>query len=198
MDWRYPDKPNFVLPESVDEYDRSKWIATGKVDDWRLVFNAGLSFDSWSVKTRHNKELKISGDVFNIILPEFNRLAEIEGQFVLDLGLMGVRNSHYEPRLVLFDIHYKEGIWFGNVHAEERWKVTKEFADKHDLLLPPEPVAEETIGDFYNRLNHGGNEYFLHEELEGIVLKRKDSMLIGSRHKCKENPLWLKMKWRNK
>jgi hypothetical protein len=93
----------------------------------------------------------------------------------------------------LFDIMYLNGRWLGDMPLSERWDM---LVTIYELCRAKRPEAARRItlvrtwdGDWDKMFEETRKDPLL----EGIVLKRSDSPLVGS----SDNPYWFKVKYRD-
>lgn len=193
MNWRYPDKPMLGTASILADLDEA-WRAEPKVDGWRcLVHRTEAGVEAW---TRHRKRL---GEVLGRPrdLP-----AAIQGQLeclppgtALDAEWTGSRTGMPEERLFVFDVLRQDGDWVGHLSRAWRQDLLVEMAlnwtNPLHLLPEGEPLAvwasalEGRLAPWWPKRPR---------LVEGIVVKRRDSPLLGGRDRALENPGWLKVK----
>ena len=107
------------------------------------------------------------------------------------------RRTEGPEEIYIFGIHYLGGTWLGKESEDVRWSLIEmlEYNQPHVHLSE---FTRDNYEDFFNQIR------FLNENLpegkqrvEGIVLKRSDSRLLGNIKACKKNPAWFKVKWRD-
>ena len=112
---------------------------------------------------------------------------------LIDCEFMGRRDGQPEA-LRLFDMLALNGKWVGDLAAYARLgMLTAGFPELKDAgtesRISIVPFTTGRYQDFFefSRTLPGA---------EGIVLKHKTSRFIGSVRKSVDNPMWLKVKWR--
>lgn len=185
--FRYPDRPVQSSVGILSTLRDRDWLAQAKYDGWR-------SWVEWDGKralltSRHEEAIPVSQSLLGEIATALAPLPPC----LLDGEWMGRRDGQPES-LWLFDLLAIQGEWMGNIGAGER------FARFCRLPWPtiPDPAPRVKLVEC---VTSGYVEFFRYSKqlpgCEGIVLKHKDSKFIGSVRKSVDNPLWLKVKWRD-
>ena len=180
--FRYPDKPLMSSLGALDSLVEGEWLAELKYDGWRAL----VRWDGKDVTltSRHKKPLPATAGLLAQLRDEFARHHRLQS-VLLDGEWMGRRDGQNES-LVLFDALEINGKPCWGLRADERFT----------LLLGLHLHIPTAVFDDRNY-----RELFLWSKVEpgceGIVLKRKDSRLIGSVRGSADNPNWLKIKWRD-
>lgn len=191
----FPDKPFEQDPKFLEEWDKSrKFICEQKIDGWRMVIiitEYGMEFVS-----RHNKNHTAD------IEPEVKKAAlELRDHFPvqtqIDSEWLSRRarspGRELKPRLFLLDV----------IRHGPQWLLSKTYSERHKLLEVAIPnISDRDRIDLPPTAEAGAFTSFYEEQKtivfsEGVVVKRKDSKLIGSRTDCAKNPQWFKVKYRS-
>lgn len=187
--WRFPDKPVEALPAKLRVFDgRGGYVAQQKLDGYRLVVM--LEEGRATCISRHQKVLPVNQAILDSMLA-------IDGlalPAMLDTEWMKLRGGLQEG-VVILDSLYLGGEWMGNLDLYRRresyynkplppgisvpQEVTTGFVDFLAAQMAPEGVDPATT------------------IAEGVVIKKIDAKLLGSRTKSDENPSWAKIKWRH-
>lgn len=184
--WRYPDKPGRTAPWGVppDVAERpSHWAAEIKWDGWRSIvrLQAGAAP---VVRSRMNEPLPdFADELAEELLPQLDASC-----VVLDAELMGRRRSGEPRRFWLLDVWEIDGISLYN-EPRDRRRLALEG------LAPPELLVEATaIGDDFKSFMAAARRRE-REGAEGLVYKRRDSVLACNRRQSAENIAWVRCKW---
>ena len=190
----YPDKPFEHSPDSIETWDNGKHICQQKGDGWRLEICKGKGEIAYI--TRHNTDytkqmedhLKAQMEIISTVLPDRSQL---DSEW---LSMRACTNKKTKPKLLLFDVVRYDKKWFLQKHYEDRWALLQEILGRVDPDLIPDieliPTAEDgKFVEFYEAQKKLPRS-------EGIVVKHKKSVLIGSRKDCKDNPRWMKVRFR--
>lgn len=193
--WCCADKPNLISLEElkrIDEKESKQWLATVKVDGYRALVD--FSTDKGLAWSRRGK--KEGGPSLHPICEE---LEEAIQQFKIDNSIeVGTRldcewtgrreaNKEQPERLFIFGIYYWNDISFINQPEEVRWNHISKL--KYNNLIK----LVNCVDSNYTKLYEDSKTDMSYE---GIVLKERNSKLIADPTNCKNNPLWLKVKWR--
>jgi ATP-dependent DNA ligase len=190
----YPDKPFEHSPASIEKWDNGDHICQQKGDGWRLEICKGKGTIAYL--TRHNTDytaqmedhLKTQMEIISTVLPDRSQL---DSEW---LSMRACTNKKTKPKLLLFDVYRYDKKWLLQTYYEERWALLQEILSQIDPALIPDielvPTAEDgKFVEFYEAQKKLPRS-------EGIVVKHKKSLLIGSRKESKENPRWFKVKFR--
>ncbi len=183
--FRFPDKPTTSSSGILPTLRDSDWLAQLKFDGWRAL----VDWDGQRalLTSRHDEVIPVSQSLLAEIA---QALADVP-PCILDGEWMGRRDGQPES-LWLFDALAIKGQWLGGLGAGER------FTRFCWLFTKSDPAPRVRLVDC---VRSGYPDFFRYSKTlrgcEGIVLKHKDSEFIGSVRKCVDNPLWLKVKWRD-
>ena len=197
----FPDKPIERDPEDLPSLDNGDYICQQKCDGWRLEICKSLKGKTVLI-SRHNNVM--NDQVEEPIRAEIERMLDImPNRCQLDgewLSRRRATNGKAEPRLVLFDVIRYDGRWLLDEPYENRWSLldtlfddllatvtSKDDAIKHLSLA--ETAKPGHFVEFYKQ-----QKQLAHSE--GVVVKHRLSTLIGNRKESKDNPRWLKIKYR--
>jgi len=190
----FPDKPWEQDPKHLEEWDRSgNYDCQQKIDGWRII--VVLTPNGPEFISRHNKSHTKD------IEPELKKATqELYKHFPLatqlDSEWLSRRSCSIEynlpPKLFLLDV----------MRHGEKWCLAKPYHERHKLIedvvaklesrqwIDVPPTAEPgTFVAFYEQQKTIPYS-------EGVVIKHKDSKIIGNRQECAKNPLWMKIKFR--
>lgn len=175
---RLPDKPYQRSPSSLVNMSND-YIATYKYDGWRCmaVIDGGISFYS-----RNRNKLPINDNIAKQVLS-----LGLPNGTVLDTEWMARRAEIKDEVLYLITVMWLDGKWVGNADESTRWSICSELKLTENIKLPEHATAS------YNDLFNSSK---LSPITEGIVLKHKNSKLIGDMSESKKNGMWIKIKWR--
>ncbi len=191
---RYPDKPNEMSAAQLPVLDlQGGWIATAKQDGWRCIIevdeNGKIEFLS-----RVWKPLPIADDlkkiVYSLGLPKNS---------MLDTEWLARRPGYQGPETIHFiTVLWYGGEWLGAQQEATRWELVqllmeniKTFPSYNEETFPIK-VPKWTDREYSKLFEWSKTD----PTTEGIVLKRTTSTLIGDLSSSKNNPSWIKIKWR--
>jgi len=191
MQYRYPDDPIQIPPHELyrllkEEPDTR--VGQFKWDGWRKP--AYFENGTWTLHSKRNEQKQP---------PPAELMVQLQGWKVpegtaVDMEWMGPRAvAETEGRhwFKVFDILYCKGEWLGAMGFMDRHKRLCDLFQRY----PPPAVVEFTevcgrdlIGMFYESKQI--------RITEGIVVRHRDSGLVGDPCRPVDNPLWNKVKWR--
>ena len=194
---RFPDNPKRVSLDflrTLDADPPGTWLAQPKLDGWRKI--ADSTTGTWHYGAKHTK-----GDAAKPLPPElrkeFESLPWPKG-IVLDCEWVGCRVVEHvkEHCLHVFDILMYENDWLGNMGFWERYKLLALTFGR--AIWDSGLLAHVHLVPCWQ--NPGLVDKFM-EQLqdplsEGLVVRHKDSGLVGSFSECATNPQWFKIKYR--
>lgn len=184
---RFPDKPVASSPGVLEMLADGDWIAQIKFDGWRTL----LEWDGSrpTLTSRHKTPIPASPDLVEFLA---NFLTG-SPPMLLDGEFMGRRDNQAEA-LRLFDMLAFDGRWQGDMACYARLGLL--CGSFPGLIL----AGTESRLSIVPHTTGGYVDFFEFSKTlpgsEGIVLKQKTSRFIGSVRKSVDNPLWLKVKWR--
>lgn len=195
--WRYPDKPMPGTASILADLDDG-WVAEPKVDGWRcLVHRTEAGVEAW---TRHRKRLgEVLGRPRDLPASIQRQLEDLSLGTVLDAEWTGPRTGMEKERLFVFDFLRLDsalvGPWVGQMPRDQRrdvlegvsleWKAPLHLLPEGEPLAVWASVLEGRLAPWWPKRPR---------LVEGIVVKRRDSTLLGGRDRALENPAWLKIK----
>ena len=159
--FRYPDKPLSSSLGALDRLVEGEWLADLKYDGWRAL--VGWDGKDVTLTSRHRKPLPATAR----LLAQLRDAFRATGPALLDGEWMGRRDGQGES-LVLFDVLETDGQSCWGLRADERRALLLGLG----LHVPLVVYVDCGYREFFERSKVPG--------CEGIVLKRKDSRLIGS------------------
>lgn len=190
---RFADKPNQMSAAQLPVFDlQGGWIATAKQDGWRCLVEVDGD-GKIEFLSRVWKRLPVSDSLRKVVAG-----LELPKNTMLDGEWMARRPDYKGPEtLHLITIPWYDNEWLGGQPEEARWAVTMALMEKisqmpgydanHPIKLP-----NWTDRDYSKLFEWSKTD----PTTEGIVLKRKNSTLIGDLSSSKDNPQWIKIKWR--
>lgn len=197
---RCPDKPIRTSQESLEGFEREGgYIATYKYDGWRCI----IDYDGKEVGFFSRRDIDsggptahpVSEDLKQEVL-DFIQENNIPAGTRLDAEWIARRTEGPEE-IYIFGIQYLNGEWLGKESEDLRWTIVETYIYGPPHVHLAESTKENYI-DFFNRIKLKNQDLPEgKQKVEGIVLKRLDSRMIGNIKICKKNPSWFKVKWRD-
>lgn len=195
----FPDKPIERHPQDLEQWDNGDYICQQKGDGWRLEICKSLRGQTLYI-SRHNKVM--DNDVEPEIKEQVARLmaflptrSQLDGEW---LSRREATNKKSKPHLILFDVIRKDGQWYLNKPYAERWDelqqlwlkaITEHGPDAFPNISLVVTAPEGEFVAFYEAQKTIAQS-------EGVVIKHKQSTLIGDRKESKINPRWYKIRYR--
>jgi ATP-dependent DNA ligase len=179
--FRYPDKPTTSSLGVLDHLVDGEWLADLKYDGWRALIRWDGNMVTFT--SRHRKALPGTPG----LLLEARDCLHGLPPALLDGEWMGRRDDQPES-LVFFDML--------EIGAESCWSRTADDRRTRLVGMIQRLTPRIRMVEYVDR---GYRDFFERSKVPGcvgIVLKRKDSKLIGSIRNSVDNPNWLKVKWR--
>jgi len=196
--WRCADKPfeiSFEELRRIEQDERGEYIATMKLDGYRTLVDFTnknpIAFSRKETPSIHPVNKSLEEAMLQFMeennLPEGSR---IDGEWCA--RRKGARSglsslSPGQEQIVIFGVFYLGKEWLGDTAEGERWNLVKNWKYNDKVIL-----AESTEVDYVDLFKKSKEDW----KYEGIVLKDRSSFLIGDPDSCKQNPLWLKVRWR--
>lgn len=218
MMFRFPDDPTRVSREylrKLDEEPFGTWLAQPKSDGWRrpgYFMNGDLFKDGCPICPPSQKKAGRHWHFFAKKSDGQEALRQPPQDLVEELSLIPFPdNTAFDmewmgPRVVdalrgrnefrIFDLMYLSGIWQGTIAFPERYANLKSiFADCIGKTSGVErislvPMVDKDLGVYFDLQKKDGTS-------EGLVLRHRQSTLIGNVRSVQSNPLWLKVKYRD-
>jgi ATP-dependent DNA ligase len=195
----YPDKPIEQGPSALAVLDNGCNICQQKTDGWRLetckTLKGIIAFIS-----RHNTSM--DGSVEPHIMKQMALIMELmpngsqlDGEW---LSRREATNKKTKPRYVLFDVIRRNKRWMHQKPYSERWALLQDIFNQAVEAYGREALADislaETAEDGEFEAFYEAQKKLAHSE--GVVIKHKDSTLLADRKECKDNPRWIKIRYR--
>jgi ATP-dependent DNA ligase len=196
MKFRYPDDPGRISVEGLAQMEQD-WpgylLAQVKGDGWRRPAYIEEGQVTFYAKRGDGQEAATQPP--QDLIDEFMDMGWPDG-IALDMEWMGPRCVEVlkgRHEFWIFDMMYFEGKWLGRrTGFEARLRLLREVLS--GLSMPPRVKLLETwSSDFVAHFD----EQKQNPLSEGLVLRRKDSKLIGSNTSAKKNPGMMKVKYRD-
>jgi ATP-dependent DNA ligase len=191
MQYRWPDDPIQIPPHALYQLLKEEpgtRVAQFKWDGWRKP--AYFEKDVWTLHSKRNEQKQPPPAE---LMAQFRTWKVPEGT-ALDMEWMGPRavaelaGRHW---FKVFDITWLKDEWLGKVGFVRRHKMLQEL-----FQHTPPPACVEFTDICGTRLMDLFEQSKTLWMTEGIVVKHKDSGLVGDLFRPTDNPLWNKVKWR--
>lgn len=197
---RNPDKPIRISQEELVSLDKEGgYIATYKYDGWRCI----IDWDGQNVGFFSRRDVELGGPTAHKVCQSlveetvaFLKENNIPPNTRLDAEWAAKRTEGPEE-IYIIGIQYLNGEWLGSEIEDVRWTIveTLKYSQPHVHLAES---TRSNYAEFFQQIK-SKNEHLPegHQRVEGIVLKKANSKLIGNLKSCKQNMSWLKVKWRD-
>jgi ATP-dependent DNA ligase len=176
--WRFPDRPIEVF--SLRMIDEGEYLCQKKADGYFAVI---IKDSDLKIFSRHNN--KLSG--VSPQMTEMIRALDLSDGDVLHGEWTSRREANRKEELYLFSWVYSKYEWLGGLAEEDRFNRLSSLKPTGDVHI----IDSVTTG-YAQMYKSTVDDY----RYEGIVLKRRNSKLIGDLAKSVDNPSFLKVKWR--
>jgi hypothetical protein len=177
--WRFPDRPMEVF--SLKMIKEGEFMCQKKVDGFFAVI---IKDGDIKVLSRHNRKL----DGVTPQMVESIKALNLNDGDVLHGEWTSRREANKNEGLYLFSFAFSKYEWLGGKTEEER----------HERLLSLKPQGSisivESANTGYAQIYKSTIDDY---RFEGVVLKRRSTMLVGDLRKSVDNPGFLKAKWRS-
>jgi ATP-dependent DNA ligase len=187
----YPDKPHECGPADIPSWDSGDYICQQKIDGWRALI---FIDDDVRIISRHNKDL--TDEIDPDLMAQVEALKKVfPSKTIIDAEWLSRRacsnKRSMKQRLFVFDLMRHGRKWIKRQPYKERLQTLSDGLDALDLdrVLLPAHAEEGSFTAFYE-------EQKSIPISEGIVVKHKESTIVGDRKECKKNPRWFKVRYR--
>lgn len=208
MIFRFPDKPIETTPLAVASFREQDYIAQNKYDGWRIQIHAeNGNYQIYSSSGAHttpiapgspilmSDSLKIQKhilDQFKFMLPKLPNRTVIDAEFV---GPRGEQPQH----IYIFDM-LASGDWLMNEPFERRWQRCVNLVSNIGVL-PNINLAETFTNGFMAHFEDLKRNWLASKReidlCEGIVLKRRNGLMLLRQNKSYKSNSMFKCKYRD-
>lgn len=217
MRFRFPDDPSRVSQDELKRMDSQwVWLAQMKSDGWRRpgYLMDGDSFPQgcplcplgrrqngrhWHFYAKRGTGEEAAKQPPRDLVEELEAL-DLPSNTALDMEWMGPRmvdELHGRHEFRVFDIHYMQGAWLGEMTFPERYARLEQVfaaaraATKHSVeRVRLVPVVSKDLVKFFEAQKSDPLS-------EGLVLRHAKSKLVGDLRSPASNRLWRKVKYRD-
>lgn len=196
---RNPDKPIRTSQDMLKTFTQEGgYICTAKLDGWRCM----VDWDGNEPSFHSRREVEKGGPTILGVSPSVQEEMKkflidnkIPSNTRLDTEWMSQRTNGPE-QIHLIGLQYWDGHWIGNKIEEIRWAIISSFKYDDNIQIVNHTITN--YEEFFNQLKETDLKKPKEEWwAEGVVLKHKNSKLIGDLKTCRKNPQWFKVKWRD-
>jgi ATP-dependent DNA ligase len=177
----YPDNPVRVGPEFLklcDNEEPGRYIAQPKYDGYRRLAHIDAGKVVWQAK-RHAEAAPMKDQChYEAVLHHLDGVT-LDCEYVGPRQCGGVMPAH---RLIVFDVIRHSGEWLRHARFDIRLALLRSMG-----LQTPRQDKNPGLLDFFL-------EQMQDCTSEGIVVRRADSGLILDESRCRDNPMWWKIK----
>ena len=197
-----PDKPIRTTGEFLKDLDVEEWSCEMKIDGYRMISSKqnGIITN----RSRHNEILNVDDIIIEYLDKLLENDSEIDAEWINHSRIKSI-NTTLNINLPLIecvgvhDVTWLNGKYLGNIPLKERRN-----CDLYKKI--PEVTIENTLDDLkvFKIPMLSGSDIFGFYNLqkdfkisEGIVIKKYNSKLVGSKMQSAKNPCWYKIKYRS-
>lgn len=181
----YPPHPNIRIPyNKLKEYEESgKWVAQRKFNGTNILIYISANREI-NILTRHGTPPKL----FSLSQSHIDQLLSLNLEPSKDYWLNGelldhkTKNKDYKKKIVLFDVLHAGKYLIRNPNQMKRLEMLKNICN-HPEKLEKNGIALEVSEDIwmaesweYDFEQHF-QEYIDRDEIEGLILRKKNSFL---------------------
>jgi ATP-dependent DNA ligase len=183
MDFIYPPRPKGRLdPKLLSKYEDGRWVVQRKFNGTRtLIHIVGKTVVFWNRHAEQHKQFdfgpKFVAEILSLNLPE--------NEYWLDGELLATKTKtpEYKGRVVLYDVLQAGKYLFGSPDQMARVAMLRDICRNPQTLEPNHGLALKVTENVWMAQTFEKDfvaeyERFLHcPEIEGVVLRRRDSTL---------------------
>ena len=184
----YPPRPHNAArlkSHNLLEYEKSgNWVAQYKFNGTRNVVNIKPNgkVEFWNRHGTHHKQYNPTDE----IIKEFRSLNLEKGkEYWLDGELLHAKTKNIKGKIVVYDVLFAGKYFFGGPPQIERLEILKNICGNPQKLEPKHGIALQVSNDIWmaetfdkDFLKH--YEKHIHtDEIEGLVLRRKDGVILS-------------------
>ena len=201
--WRYPDRPAQGTLAAAELWNSDSYFTFEKWNGWRVfIMFEELGIQGW---TRHHRRLSDAlhrdDDFAPELLTSLMKLHVPNGT-IDDCEFMNrpVQSVVGLPPefVVVHDLLQIRGEWQGQVTLSTRMQRLMQIMSRYrprstmQTIALPTPIPVSTLEVSFEALRAKNQGVNLHD---GIVLKRKNSLLVGGVDRAATNPGWMKVRF---
>lgn len=188
----FPPRPvGKMLPSTLPMYEKTKqWIVQRKFNGTRTLIH--IHGDHICFQSRYgdaHKQFKESAS----LIAEFRSLnlnPSLEYWFDGEILDAKTTNPDYKGKIVLFDILQEGEYLFGSPNLLERYEILRSICHSPKELEPAYGLALQVTKNiwlaenFSENFNRHFKEFIDKDEIEGLVLKKKESVIdnVGAKY----------------
>lgn len=182
----YPPHPNLKISRGyLDTYEKEdQWVAQRKFNGTHVVIHISKDRE-FSILTRHGTAPKLF-KLSKHHIDQFKSLNLEEGKaYWLDGELLDhkTKNPFYKEKIILFDILFAGESLSFKLNQEQRLDLLSEICRHPNVQEPENKIALLVTNDiwmaesFQNDFTRHFDEFIHLDEIEGLVLRKKNSFI---------------------
>ena len=188
----FPPRPvGKMLPTALPTYEKSgKWIVQRKFNGTRTLVH--IHGDHICFQSRYGDDHKKFKET-PALIREFRSLNfQPDLEYWLDGEILDAKtsNPNYKNKIVLFDILQEGEYLFGSPNLLGRYEILQKICNNPTQKEPAYGLALQVTNSIWLAENFSDNfkyhfeEFIDKDEIEGLVLKKKDSVLdnVGAKY----------------
>lgn len=185
MKFIFPPRPiGKIDPSQLPDYEKTgKWIAQRKFNGTRNVINVfNGNVEMFERTGKKHSQFVLTKEIKQEIL-SLKIDKNLDYRFDSEILNAKTSNAAYKQKIVLFDIlTYESRYLFGAPKLLERYEILKKICGsptQHEPNGIALRISEHVwlAENFYDNFTQRYKEFILREEIEGLVLKLKDSVI---------------------
>lgn len=190
----YPPRPQGkIFPHQLSIFSTDKWLAQRKFNGTRNLIN--IKNNKVFFWTRHKTPHSFFKPDKNIINQILSLNLERDKEYWLDseLLLSKTKNDEYKNKIILFDVLCIDKYLFLKPNLEERYRLLKDICGKTSSGKFALVVSNNIwlAENFYSNFLERYKDFLYMDEIEGLVLKEKLSVVDNAGERPYE-VTWLK------
>lgn len=202
--WKFiaPDKPIRTTPDFFDMVDEN-WFVESKIDGWRCEIG---NFNKIHTISRHNKPLTMNPSLIEELMALIPNNSAIDVEFINHDRIKAINkinnvNLPLIEKIIVIDVIWHNGVYLKQLSLTDRiaLDVYKNLptTTMEDLTNPNSNHIVKVVQTTGNNVKEFYNTQRKFIISEGVVLKKKNSKMIGGAAESSKNPAWYKVKYRN-
>lgn len=180
-----PHPADKISPQRLSEYEKSKnWIIQRKFNGTHVLIHVS-SDKKISILTRHGTPPKL----FSLTKSHINQILSLNLEENKEYWFNGelldhkTKNKNYKEKIILFDVLQAGPYFIMKKTQEERLNLLKQICKNPTKLEPNHGIALEVTKDIWlaedweDEFEKHFNEFNHLDEIEGIILRKKNSFI---------------------
>jgi hypothetical protein len=182
----YPPHPNIrILSNKLEDYEKTnKWIAQRKFNGTNVVIY--IAHDrKINILTRHGTAPKL----FSLSKSHVDQILSLNLEKGKDYWLNGelldhkTKNVEYKKKIVLFDVLHAGKYLIKSLNQMQRIELLNDICHNPAEITSNTEIAQKITQDIWmaeswtNNFKYHYQEFISRDEIEGLILRKKDSQI---------------------